>query len=234
MMRAVSTRVAYLAFVVLSFCFVEVLVCGVFPTKVFFDRYQSTRLWVVAVDDHRPVYYVRGERRVALQCVWRPFRRVDSLFLTNLPVANCHRLCLRQHVFYCEGVATRDDDRDRSLYPPWFRRQLRVFSGGEHLGDWFVEWVDFCCAGRPFGGATRFWVVIAVFAGVGSPRDRCLQFDACCFRRTVPRCNYSEVCARGSFLFCQLGRLVASVGIKGPAALSLGVFVVSSFEYVPY
>lgn len=205
-------------------CSFKVFNCGVFPATVPFLRCQAPRLRRVAVDDYRSINDVRGGERVLFNGVRRTLRRVHRLFFENLPITNSNRLCFRQNVFDGEGVATRHDHRHCSLDASRLRRQLRIFPRGEDFGHRFVKRMAFSGAGRPFISVAGFRMVVTRLPRVSSPRDSRLKSYPTGARRSMSRSHDAKVGTRGGLFFCQLGRSGASVGIKGPAALSLGVF----------
>lgn len=199
-----------------------------------FQRFQASRLRVVTVDYSRNVHHVRGKTRFQIKCIRRALRRVNRLLLTNLPITNGNRLSFRQNVFYRKSIAYRYYCGDRPLHASWLRRKLCILSGGQDFGDRFVEGMQEGSALRTLVGIFRLRVQITTFARISSTRYRRFQFSAHRLRCPMSRSIHAQISARGSFFLGQLCRLVASVGIKGPVALSLGAFVVSMFGTTPY
>lgn len=77
-------------------------------------------------------------------------------------------------------------------------------------------------------------MIVAGFARVSGPRDGRFELYTHCSRGPVSRGNDAEVGTRGCLFFSQLCRYVASVDMKGPVTLSLGIFSGSSFDFAPY
>ncbi len=152
------------------------------------------------------IYNVRMERRIFFPSVRRPYRRTNCLLFTNLPISNSNRFCFRKDMFQSKCVTLSNYYGNRSLYPPWFRRALRIFSRREDFSDRFVKRVEVSGPNRPFRCPTRFRVEINVFSWVGSPRHLRRNFVTISSRCAVSRSINSKISARSSFfqfLFCQ-------------------------------